>query len=137
MPASGISWKNGPGRGLFEVLFAGQEGRERYDGATGHFNPNLGTTTITGSGKVVSESTQYLLSANYVLTSTYLDFLRVKGKSRVLAEADVFAFNNQIGTWSAVDQSSRSRPPRATPTRSGSIRSGSTWGRTSRRTTAS
>ncbi|MFG0320712.1 MAG: type II secretion system protein GspD [Planctomycetota bacterium JB042] len=99
-----ISWKNGPGRSLFEVLFTGQEGRERFDGATGHYNPNLGTVTVTGDGSIVSESTQYLLSANYLLTSAYLDFLRVKGKSRVLAEAEVYAFNNQIGTWSAVDQ---------------------------------
>lgn len=99
-----IAWKNGPGRALFDLIFAGQESHERYDNATGSYNPTLGAATILGDGNVHAESTQLLLSTNYLLTSAFLDFLRVKGKARVLADANVYAANNQIGTYTATDR---------------------------------
>ena len=98
-----IAWKNGPGRSLFEAVFGGLDSREAFSGATGNFNPTQ-NTTVLGDGYIQSQSTQLLLSANYVLTSAFLDFLQVVGKARVLAEADIFARNAQIGTWSSVDQ---------------------------------
>lgn len=101
-----ISWKNGPGRGLFEAIFGGQESHHQFDNATGHFDPNLGALTIlsNGSGQVHREATQFLVSANYVLTSAYLDFLRVKGKARVLAEPEIYVLTSRVASWSSVDQ---------------------------------
>lgn len=101
-----IAWKNGPGRSLFEAIFAGQESHHRYENATGHFDPNLGAFTIFNNGaeSFHRESTQYLLSANYLLTSAYLDFLRVKGKARVLAQPEIFTFSHRPATWSSADQ---------------------------------
>ena len=101
-----ISWKNGPGRSLFEAIFAGQESHHRYENATGQFDPNLGAFTVfnNGANNFHREATQYLLSANYVLTTAYLDFLRVKGKSRVLAQPEIFAFTHRTGIWRSTDE---------------------------------
>jgi len=101
-----IAWKNGPGRSLFEVLFAGQNSHHQFDNATGFFDPNLGAFTAfsNGNGSIGFKSTQHLLSANYLLTSAFLDFLRVKGKARVLAEPELYAFSGVTATWSSVDQ---------------------------------
>jgi len=101
-----IAWKNGPGRSLFEAIFAGQESHQRFENATGQFDPNLGAFTAfnNGSNSYHNEATQYLLSANYVLTSAYLDFLRVKGKSRVLAQPEIFAFTHRTGIWRSTDE---------------------------------
>lgn len=100
------AWKNGPGRSLFDLILGGQDSHLSYDNATGNFDPNLGALTLVGggSGAVHAEASQYLLSANYLLTSAFLDFLRVKGKARVLAQPEIFAFTGQDATWSSVDQ---------------------------------
>ncbi len=102
-----IAWKNGPGRSLFELIWTGQNSHHRYDNATGFFDPNLGAFTVLTPGNHNSfnlNSTQHLLSANYLLTSAYLDFLRVKGKARVLAEPEIFVLTGVPATWNAVDQ---------------------------------
>ncbi len=101
-----IAWKNGPGRSLFEAIFAGHEANHHFKNATGFFDPNLGAGAIISPGKhtIDSDSNQYLLSANYLLTSAYLDFLRVKGKARALAEPELFVFSNNTATWTSSDQ---------------------------------
>ena len=40
-----IAWKNGPGRNLFEFIFAGLENVERYRGASSIFNPTKASIT--------------------------------------------------------------------------------------------
>ena len=101
-----IAWKNGPGRSLFDLVLGGQESHHRYDNASGHFDPNLGALTLVsdGTGQLHAEASQILLSANYLLTSAFLDFLRVKGKARVLAQPEVFAFSGRSATWTSADQ---------------------------------
>jgi type II secretory pathway component GspD/PulD (secretin) len=101
-----IAWKNGPGRSLFQAIFSGQDSYTRYRNATGFFDPNLGTTTVINPGthSITNDSSQYLLSANYVLTTAYLDFLRVKGKARSLAEPEIFVRNARTATWSSTTQ---------------------------------
>ncbi|MFH0945294.1 MAG: hypothetical protein V2A76_08870 [Planctomycetota bacterium] len=101
-----IAWKNGPGRALFEAIFAGQEAHHQYENASGFLDPNLGAFGLFDSGSHGAhfESTQFLLSANYVLTTAYLDFLKVKGKARVLARPEIFTFTHQPATWRSSDQ---------------------------------
>ena len=101
-----IAWKNGPGRSLFELIFAGQDAHDQFDNATGNFDPNLGAFTVfsNGNNSVHFESTQYLLSANYLLTTAYLDFMRVKGKARVLAQPEIFTFTHSPASWRSNDQ---------------------------------
>jgi len=101
-----IAWKNGPGRSLFEAIFAGQESHHQYENASGFFDPNLGAFTVFSNGNDSAhfESTQYLLSANYLLTTAYLDFLRVKGKARVLAQPEIFTFTHFPASWRSSDE---------------------------------
>jgi len=99
-----IAWKNGPGRSLFEVLYSSQNSHHRIDNASGFFDPNVGAFTVFGDGSFNQKSTQYLLSANYLMTSAFLDFLRVKGKARTLARPELFAFSHKLATWKSTDQ---------------------------------
>jgi Bacterial type II and III secretion system protein len=101
-----VAWKNGPGRSLFELILGGQDTHNRFDNATGNFDPNLGALTVNSLGEHGRslEVDQYLLSGNYLLTSAYLDFLRVKGKARVVASPEIFALTHKTATWSATDQ---------------------------------
>lgn len=101
-----IAWKNGPGRSLFEAILGGQKSHHSFDNASGFFDPNLGAFTIVSPGHstFTARSTQTLLSANYLLTSAFLDFLRVKGKARVLASPELFVFSHTPATWKATDQ---------------------------------
>lgn len=101
-----VAWKNGPGRSLFELILGGQWSHNQFDNATGNFDPNLGAFTVNNLGEHGRhlDVDQYLLSANYLLTSAYLDFLRVKGKARVVASPEIFALTHRTATWSSVDQ---------------------------------
>ncbi|MFG0320705.1 MAG: type II secretion system protein GspD [Planctomycetota bacterium JB042] len=101
-----IAWKNGPGRSLFEVLYSSQDSRHQFENATSPYDPNLGSAIgfFPGESDLQFQSTQYLLSANYLLTSAYLDFLRVKGKARVLAEPELFTITGVPASWTSVDQ---------------------------------
>jgi len=101
-----IAWKNGPGRSFFEILYSSQDSRHQFNNATSPYDPNLGSAIgfFPGESSIPFQSTQYLLSANYLLTSAYLDFLRVKGKARVLAEPSIFTITGIPASWSSVDQ---------------------------------
>lgn len=101
-----VAWKNGPGRSLFELILGGQWSHNHFDNATGNFDPNLGAFTVNNLGEHGRHVNvdQYLLSANYVLTSAYLDFLRVKGKARVVASPEIFALTHKTAVWSSTDQ---------------------------------
>ncbi len=101
-----VAWKNGPGRSLFELIAAGQWSHNVFENATGNFDPNFGAGTHYNPGDHGRhlDVDQTALSVNYLLTSAYLDFLRVKGKARVVATPEIFALTHKTATWSSVDQ---------------------------------
>ena len=101
-----VAWKNGPGRSLFDIVLGGQWSHNQFDNATGNFDPNFGAGTIVNAGDHGRhlDVDQTLVSVNYVLTSAYLDFLRVKGKARVVASPEIFALTNTTATWASTDQ---------------------------------
>jgi hypothetical protein len=101
-----VAWKNGPGRSLFDLILGGQWATSRIDNATGNFDPNFGAFTDYSQGEHGRgiNVDQYLLSANYVLTSAYLDFLRVRGKARVVASPEIYVLTHRVATWQAQDQ---------------------------------
>jgi len=87
-----VSWKNGPGRNLFEAAYG--YAREVVD------------IDIPG-GKIhdTTEDGPFVYgSFNAVLTSAYVDFLRTKGKARLLNRAQIAAKSGTIGTVRAVDE---------------------------------
>lgn len=101
-----VAWKNGPGRSLFELILGGQWSHNQFDNATGQFDPNFGAGTIVNAGDHGRhlDVDQTMHAVNYVLTSAYLDFLRVKGKARVVASPEIFALTNTTATWASTDQ---------------------------------
>lgn len=101
-----VAWKNGPGRSLFDVILAGQDSQTHFENATGNFDPNLGAFTQTDPGEhgIHIDVDQSLLSANYLLTSAYLDFLEVKGRARAVASPEIWVFTHKQGIWKATDQ---------------------------------
>jgi len=79
-----VSWKNGPGRNLFEGFFG-------Y--AKSVLQENLGS----GSADVTAETKPHFLGTfNAVVVSSYVDFLRTKGKARLLNRAQVTAKNKEV-----------------------------------------
>jgi len=100
-----IAWKNGPGRNMFEFLLAGVRNREVFQGASSIFNPL--TPLVAAAGRDVAYTTsgsQRYGSYNFWLTSAYVDFLRSKGKARVVVEPTLTGTSGEIADWASVDQ---------------------------------
>ena len=77
-----IAWKNGPGRNLFEFIAWGS-----------HRTPPVPGDASGSYG-----------SANYLLTSAYVDFLQGTGRARLVTRGKVLIKNSETGTLAAVDE---------------------------------
>lgn len=103
-----VNWSNGPGRNLFAFAEAGYNGEQRAYGLSSIFDPFLdGRTFVGGDDKslildtAVNESYR---AVNYLLPSSYIDFLQSKGKARVLTTAELMLCSANTGTIGAENQ---------------------------------
>ncbi|MBN1866552.1 hypothetical protein JW916_04595 [Candidatus Sumerlaeota bacterium] len=102
-----IAWKNGPGRNLFEFIFAGLENVERYRGASSIYNPLTPTIFPPANGdsqRFETNGRQRYASYNYWLTSAYFDFLKSKGVAKSLMRATLRARSGQYAQEGEVSQ---------------------------------
>lgn len=87
-----VSWKNGPGRNLFEGLFS-------------YTKQTVDSNFDTGNQQAVQGPTKSIFgSFSAVLVSSYVDFLRTKGKARLLNRAQVTAKSGTTATISSQDE---------------------------------
>ncbi len=88
-----LSWKNGPGRNFFEA-------------AAGYFRQTIESKLPNGNNSTVTnEQGPFVYSSfNAVLMSAYVDFLRVKGKARLLNRGQVTAKSGTTGVVSSTDE---------------------------------
>lgn len=83
------SWKNGPGRDLFEFV------AWNFGGDKTGFPGNLAANAADwGSFR----------SYNFLATTAYIDFLQSKGKARLVTKSTLATKSGSIGTLAAVDQ---------------------------------
>jgi len=85
------SWKNGPGRDLFEL-------------AAWNFNGDNPNAYFPGSAPGRSADWGSLHAYNVHLTSAYIDFLQVKGKARLITRSTIATKSGTAGDLAAVDQ---------------------------------
>lgn len=86
-----VSWKNGPGRRLFE-------------GAYGYARQVVNFDIPTGNSNTTTEQTPFMVgSFTAVVTAAYVDFLQVKGKARLLNRGQIAAKSGSVGTINAVE----------------------------------
>jgi len=101
-----IAWKNGPGRNLFEFIYAGQNNSEHYRGASSIFNPLTPYVSPPGDGgheHFETTGRQTYANFNYFITSAYLDFLQTKGKAKVLVAPKLQTVSGHMAEWASVD----------------------------------
>jgi len=85
------SWKNGPGRDLMRLIlwdFTGDEGDVLFPGS------------VSGGAQDWGRFYSY----NLTITTAYIDFLRAKGKARLLTRGSIAAKSGSVGQLAAVDQ---------------------------------
>lgn len=90
-----IAWKNGPGRNLWNFLFTAVDAQSDNDNAVSVFDPFAGQEV---------DGEQLFRSINYLLPSSFIDFLQVKGDARVVHSGQLQVKSANIATVSADDQ---------------------------------
>ena len=79
-----IAWKNGPGRTLFDTVITGHQTQSNSQNQSSIYDfldplrTQIARETRDAGSNLVN------VSANYLLTSAYVDFLATKGKARVV-----------------------------------------------------
>lgn len=104
-----INWKNGPGRNLFEFIYQGFNADSSNDTFTSVFDPFLhpdASQVAAGAGKIDLETAahQTYRAVNYLLPSSYVDFLAVKGQARVMLNTSEMVKSANTASFSAEDQ---------------------------------
>ena len=100
-----IAWKNGPGRNLFEFVFWGLNYDQTARHATSKFDPFVPERmAVSGTETLDGHARGRYMSANFLLSSAYIDFLEGVGRARLVTRGKVLVKNNETGTLSAVDQ---------------------------------
>lgn len=100
-----IAWKNGPGRNLFDFIFWGSTFEQSAHNKTSIFDPFVASRgNVVGNQDFNGESSGWWMGANYLLTSSYIDFLQGVGRARMVTKGEITARTGQTGTFSAVDQ---------------------------------
>ncbi|OPZ17806.1 MAG: outer membrane porin HofQ [candidate division BRC1 bacterium ADurb.BinA364] len=85
------SWKNGPGRSLFEYIVWDFNGDDPM---------NLFPGNVIGN---VADWGNYH-AYNFTISTAYVDFLQTKGKARLLTESTISAKSGTVAELAAVDQ---------------------------------
>lgn len=95
-----IAWKNGPGRNLWNFLYTAVDSHGDHDNGISVFDP----FAVEGLGHHHVEADQMFKSLNYLLPSSFIDFLQVKGDARVVHTGTLQVKSANIATISADDQ---------------------------------
>jgi len=85
------SWKNGPGRNLFEAVL--------WD-----FDGELGPSLFPGDAPARTSDWGRFLSYNFTVTSAYIDFLQSKGRARLVKKATIAAKSGTVAEIAELDQ---------------------------------
>ena len=85
------SWKNGPGRNLFELV-------------SWNFGGDFRNELFPGNAPVGVSDWGCFRSYNVFLTTAYIDFLQNKGKARLVTKSTITAKSGTVGELAAVDQ---------------------------------
>lgn len=105
-----IAWKNGPGRNLFNFVYQAFDSQSRNDNFTSIYDPfsswDPGAAALgAGTNQVLhTDIDQYYRSINYLLPSSYIDFLQVKGAARVMHKETLQVKSANTAFISAEDQ---------------------------------
>lgn len=103
-----IAWKNGPGRNLFSFASAGYQDFQRSRGKTSIYDPYVnGYVDIPSNQKVKVadfDGRESYRSANYLLTSNFVDFLQSKGQARVINSQKLMLMTSKEGTIGNTEQ---------------------------------
>lgn len=105
-----IAWKNGPGRNLVNFVYQAFDAQSRNDNFTSIYDPfsswDPGAAALgAGTNQVLhTDIDQYYRSINYLLPSSYIDFLQVKGAARVMHKETLQVKSANTAFISAEDQ---------------------------------
>jgi len=103
-----VAWKNGPGRQLFSFIQAGYGAGQRAKGLTSVFDPFLDARIPLPAGDtrqiLDTASNENYQSANFLLTSNYVDFLQVKGKAQLINSQQLLVTSAHAATLTSSEQ---------------------------------
>ena len=101
-----VSWKNGPGRNLFEAAWNGYDGREHIKNMSSFLTPFAPSALTKTDGTITKEIENHtnFSNVNYFLTAAYVDFLSVTGKAKTLVDGVIQTRSGSIGSFGSVDQ---------------------------------
>ncbi|MFP4057343.1 MAG: type II secretion system protein GspD [Candidatus Brocadiia bacterium] len=101
-----IAWKNGPGRNLFDFVHWGADHKQVARNITSVYDPFLpARLPVVGKQTVASgDVSGRYYAVNYLLTTSWLDFLAGSGRARVITKGKVLIKNGQTGSLTAVDE---------------------------------
>lgn len=94
-----IAWKNGPGRNLWNFVYTMIDAQNDNDASGSIFDPFGG-----GNGTHHVDVDQYYRAFNYLLPSSFIDFLQVKGDARVVNRQQLQVKSANSATLSTDDQ---------------------------------
>lgn len=95
-----IAWKNGPGRNLWDFIYTYVDAQADNDNATSIFDP----FAVEGLGTPQVEADDIYTAVNYLLPSSFIDFLQVKGDARVIHEEQLQVKSANVASISADDE---------------------------------
>lgn len=102
-----VAWANGPGRSLFSFAEAGYSASQRAKGYTSWYDPFLDARIFVSPNEKVqvldTAANASYRAVNYLLPSSYVDFLQVKGKARLINSQNITVVSSDTGIISTQD----------------------------------
>jgi type II secretory pathway component GspD/PulD (secretin) len=103
-----IAWQNGPGRNLWSFATQGYKDVQRARGYTSVYDPFVDARAYvpSDSKKKIADfdGRESYRSVDYLLTSSFVDFLQAKGNARVINEQKLLLVSSNPGTIAATTQ---------------------------------
>jgi type II secretory pathway component GspD/PulD (secretin) len=103
-----INWKKGPGSNLFRFAEAGYSAEQRAQNQTSRYDPFLGfqILPVTSSKENVLDVAAHesYRAVNYLIPSSFVDFLQTKGQARVISTAEMMLTSTHRGVVSTDNQ---------------------------------
>ena len=105
-----IAWKNGPGRNLLTLAVGGYSAEQRAASLTSIFDPFIDAQapvfgSTNGKREVLNQGARESYRAfNYLLPSSYVDFLQAKGQARIMTKQKIMVKSSQTGVISTENE---------------------------------